>query len=684
MISQFIEWLIKAGEDKKKKLVIELIIFFIIVAPILSIGVFSYFETKKDFTASVFARRESLAELAAAELKEKFDRIIDVGISFATRVQFRKHIEAGNWNEAIKILESVPKDFPYIDTVGLFDTEGTIWAVTPPIPEAIGQNFSYRDYYKGISKNWQPYISEVFKRAPQPRSNVVSVAVPIKSDVPLGAEQKIIGILLLTVNLDTILDWSREIKIGSGGFVYFVDRNGNVAGHPKISSQNEVVNFSEVSAVKKALKGESGVEVNFNPVENEERLSAFAPVPSFGWVVVVQEPTYSAFAAMNKNLNRLLIIYGIFLILDIFLAYLIVRLGDTILTYKQNEKSFLESIGDGVCVIDRYWNITLWNKAAEEISGWSAKEALGRPLREIIKFIREKDRSENVVFIEEAMLYGRIGYMENNTFLIRKDGQEIPVGDSAAPVFDTSGKVVGAIIVFRDITKEREADKIREEVMFQTVHDLRAPATAIKLAAESSRDAEFLSHNPEILKESIGLIQEANARMLGLINSLLESARNEAGKVKHVRVVLSNIIQGAVKEFTPVATRKSIKIEYASSQDLPQVFANAERLKEIFSNLIDNAIKYNKDGGTVTITHQEEKGFIKTLIKDTGIGISEENLSKLFTPYFRVDTGQPIQGTGLGLFIVKKFVEEIGGHIAVDSKIGQGATFIISLPAAEK
>ena len=76
MISQFIEWLIKAGEDKKKKLVIELIIFFIIVSPILSIGVFSYFETKKDFTASVFARRESLAELAAAALKEKFDRII--------------------------------------------------------------------------------------------------------------------------------------------------------------------------------------------------------------------------------------------------------------------------------------------------------------------------------------------------------------------------------------------------------------------------------------------------------------------------------------------------------------------------------------------------------------------------------------------------------------------------------
>jgi len=115
---------------------------------------------------------------------------------------------------------------------------------------------------------------------------------------------------------------------------------------------------------------------------------------------------------------------------------------------------------------------------------------------------------------------------------------------------------------------------------------------------------------------------------------------------------------------------------------LLQVFAGPERLKEIFSNLIDNAIKYNKDGGTVTITHQVEGSFLKTIMKDSGVGMSAENLTKLFTPYFRVDTQEQIQGTGLGLFTVKKFVEEAGGSITVDSKMGEGTSFTVSLPLA--
>lgn len=148
-------------------------------------------------------------------------------------------------------------------------------------------------------------------------------------------------------------------------------------------------------------------------------------------------------------------------------------------------------------------------------------------------------------------------------------------------------------------------------------------------------------------------------------------------------MTLPNIIRGVIKELTPAAGRKMVKIEYAPPQDLSQVFAHPERLKEIFSNFIDNAIRYNKDGGAVTIMHKVEADFVKTIVKDTGVGISAENLSKLYTPYFRVDGRQQVQGTGLGLFIVKKFVEEAGGSIVVDSKVGEGTTFSIFLPVAK-
>ena len=636
------------------------------------------FQTFNELDEFTLSRREAIASLAATTLKEKFDRIIDVGISLSTRVQFQKLVEAGQWDEAIKIMDKVPKNFSYIDTVAIFDPKGRLGAVTPLTPEIvpfIGKDFSYRDYYQGVSKNWEPYVSEIFKRAPIPQYNVISIAVPVKSD-------RVLGILLLTVKLDTILAWSKNIDVGPAGFVYIVDQKGQLAAHPELSSEEDIIDYSSVPSVQKILKGEGGVEVIFNPIENEKRVTAYRPVPEYGWGVLAVQPAHVAFIERNSAVTRIAVIWALIIIAAWFFTYRLLLDRTAMEDQRDRERTLLESIGDGVIAIDRFFNIISWNKASTGLTGWSREEAIGKPMREVVRFVRESDKKENIVFIEEAMLYGEQKNMGNSTLLIRKDGAEIPVGDSAAPVFDPSGKVVGAIIVFRDVSKEYEADKVREEIMFQTIHDLRAPATAVKLAAETSRDAELLSHNPDKLRESIGLIQEANTRMLGLISSLLENARSKAGLAKNERLVLPNIIHNVLKEFTSAATKKNIKIEYIPLQDLPQIFANAERLKEIFSNLIDNAVKYNKDGGMVVISHQKEGDFVQTSVQDTGIGLSPQNLSKVFTPYFRANAQQQVQGTGLGLFIVKKFVEETGGRITVDSKAGQGTTFTIFLPIA--
>lgn len=354
------------------------------------------------------------------------------------------------------------------------------------------------------------------------------------------------------------------------------------------------------------------------------------------------------------------------------------------ISHYQREKELLESVGDGVVAIDRSFTITFFNKSAAAISGWPPQEVIGRPFREVIKFVREKDRKENIIFIEEAMLYGEQRSMENHTLLIRKDGTEISVGDSAAPVFDSSGKVIGAIIIFRDVSKERDAQKMKEEILSETIHDLRAPSNAIKFAAELYSDPEELAKDPDALKKGVEIIKEANARMLELINSLLEKARGETGAVKRDRVSLTDAISGIVKESGFTAERRGVKTTYLPPEKPPYVLANAGRLKEIFSNLIDNAIKYNKDGGTVTITHQTEGSLVRTTIQDTGIGMNEKDLSKLFTPYFRANDTEQIQGTGLGLFTTKKFVEEAGGNITVHSKIGEGTAFTVSLPLADK
>ena len=128
-------------------LVLSLIIF-----PLLLAALYMSFQTFRELHDFTLSRREAIASLAATMVKEKFDKGIDVGISLSTRVQFQKFVESGQWDDAIKIMEAVPKSFPYIDTVALFDEKGTVWAVTPLTPEIapfIGKDFSYRDYYQG-------------------------------------------------------------------------------------------------------------------------------------------------------------------------------------------------------------------------------------------------------------------------------------------------------------------------------------------------------------------------------------------------------------------------------------------------------------------------------------------------------------------------------------------------------
>ena len=658
------------------------LVLFLVMFPLIIAAVYTSLNLYSDLHDFTLSRRQAVAFLTAALMKEKLDRVIDVGISLSTRVQFQKLVEAKKWDEAIKIFERVPSDFSYIDRISLFDPQGILRAATQPTPEilsVIGKDFSYRDYYQGVSKNWEPYVAEAIKPAVPLGYNLVPVAIPIKSE-----SGKILGMALLSVKLDTVASWGKSIDVGPAGFVYIADQKGHLVAHPTLLPAEDIVDFSSVPSVQKALKGEKGVEIVFNPVENEERLTAYESVPQYGWAAIVVQPTRTAFVERNKAVGRMAIIWTLVIVAVGFFTYRILRDRVLMKSQRDRERILLESIGDGVIAIDRHFDIISWNKSATTLTGWKREEALGKPMREVVRFIRESDKKEDIVFIEEAMLYGEQKAMESNTLLIRKDGTEIPVGDSAAPLFGSSGKVAGAIIVFRDVSKEREARKAREEMVAQIVHDLRAPSTAIMLAAELYSDPEALAKDPEAMKKGVEIIKEANTRMLGLINSLLDSARSKAGMTKGERMVLSDIIQSVLKEFAPAAARKSVKIEYVQPRDLPQVFAGPERLKEIFGNLIDNAIKYNKDAGTVTIAHQIEGGFVKTIVQDTGLGISAGNLTKLFTPYFRVDTQEQIQGTGLGLFTSKKFVEEAGGSITVDSKVGEGTMFTVSLPLAEQ
>ena len=296
------------------------IIFLLLLLPLVLIASFNYVRMKKELTEFALARRDAVSTLAAVTLKEKFDHMVDIGISFATRVQFRRLIAEGKWDGAIDILKRVPEDFPFVDRILLADPEGTLMADLPEVPEVHGKNFAFRDWYQGATRTRRPYISDVYKRTAAPQHNVVATAIPIQAD-----DQTLLGILVLQLRLDTLLEWSRPIDVGPSGFIYIVDRKGNLAAHPKYPSQGEIVDISEFPPVQRMLRGEKGVGVIFNPVENEEQVVAYTPLEGYGWGVVVRQPTQAAFAPRDRTLRNILAVYGMIFLLNGFLAYLIVR-----------------------------------------------------------------------------------------------------------------------------------------------------------------------------------------------------------------------------------------------------------------------------------------------------------------------------------------------------------------------
>jgi signal transduction histidine kinase len=300
----------------KKYWSITLAISLIIVSPVIFLAVFSHRQTHSELTNSTLSRRQAIAYLAAATLREKLQHLTDLGLFLATRARFRQLISEGKWDKAVQTLRSVPKDFPSIDRVFLADPSGTLMVDTPELPGVRGRNFAFRDWYKGVSSKWEPYVSEVYKRAAEPRYNVIAITIPIKAE-----DQRIIGILVLQVPLNILSEWTKNIDVGPSGFVFFVDRKGNIAASPQSSPQGEIVDYSSVPTVQKVLRGEQGVEILINPVENEERVVAYEPVASYGWGAIAEQPALNAFAVRDRHLRRNLVVYGFFCLFSGVLSY---------------------------------------------------------------------------------------------------------------------------------------------------------------------------------------------------------------------------------------------------------------------------------------------------------------------------------------------------------------------------
>jgi len=344
----------------------------------------------------------------------------------------------------------------------------------------------------------------------------------------------------------------------------------------------------------------------------------------------------------------------------------------------------LENIGDGVIGINNKGEIIFINKQVEILTGWREEELMGKSLIHSIKLI---DGQGNEVPVSERpirnALYSNKKVISNSYYYQRKDGSQFAVSITATPVV-VYGLVIGGIDVFRDVTKEREVDRMKTEFISLASHQLRTPLSAIKWFTEMLVDGEMGSLNAE-QKELVENIYQSNERMIGLVNTLLNISRIESGRIiiDPEPTDIKTLVDQVVLELQPKIQKKNHKLIVSVHGELPKIKIDPKLTRHVYMNLLTNAIKYTPEGGEIVVLISKSGNEIISQISDNGFGIPKRDQEKVFTKFFRSKNiiGIETDGTGLGLYLTKAIVDSSGGKIWFESEEGKGTTFWFILPS---
>lgn len=365
----------------------------------------------------------------------------------------------------------------------------------------------------------------------------------------------------------------------------------------------------------------------------------------------------------------------------------------------------LDLMEEGITIIDTEHTILHANKTLAEIVGISQEELIGKKCYQVF---HNTEEPVDGCPVTKTLLSKKPDSLE--AFEPHLDRW---LSFSTSPMLDEMGQVKGIVQVVKDITERKwmeeayedrkSLDKMKEELISNVSHELRTPLAVAQGAIELSMEDESDEKKRELLSKG----KDNLTRLNNLIEDLLTAAKLkpkpkpkygeevvDIGKdivrpaLASVEVItrepvdMGELIQNSLEEFTPAAKRKEITLEQRVLNSLPRVLGDGVELRTVISHLINNAIKFNQEGGRVSIEGHATRDGVVINVGDTGIGIPQEQLSKIFDRFYQVDgsTTRAYPGVGLGLSIAKSIVEKHGGRIWVESEVGKGSNFIFEIP----
>jgi signal transduction histidine kinase len=452
----------------------------------------------------------------------------------------------------------------------------------------------------------------------------MTIAVPIERYAG-----EVIGVLQGEVNLKYIWEVVSDIRVGEAGYSYVVASSGDLIAHPNISFVLQRRNLAKLNQVNTAFQAMPGTTEQKSLVtrnlQGKKVFSSYARIPNLDWAVIIERPVNEAYGPLYTSMlgtsTLLLLGFGMALLATLFVAHRIVRPLEKL-------RQGVEHIGRG----DLSFPVDL--KTGDEI------EILADEFNKMTGALKElyKDLERKVAERTEALMVAN--------------------------------------------QKLESASEHKSQFLANVSHELRTPLNAIigftRLVLRKTE-----GQIPELQKENLQKVLISSEHLLKLINDLLDLSKIEAGKMEVFAesFQVDEVVQLAASTVEPMLKDGRVSLTKAIAPDIPALNTDRENLKQILLNLLSNAAKFTEEG-EIKISAWNENGSLKLVVSDTGIGMRKEALDEIFEEFRQADMldKKKYGGTGLGLAIVRKFVNLLGGGISVESEVGRGSTFTVTLP----
>lgn len=731
------------------------------VLPPILLVLFIYSEIYDHVSEWVMTDNLQTARLVASRIEERLASDAAFARAYAARPYLIEGLQRGDKRELDRHLKNLIENASNIERAFITSPTGIQLAAYPEDPATLGKNFSHRDWYQGVAKGWQPYVSEFYLRTAKPQRYLFAIAVPIKAE-----GDTVRGILVVQPKPDYLKEMTPHAPGDDQtpqGHTYVVDGKGKVIYHPGLQ-QESMLDFSERPGVQRVLRGEEGTGTFFCPSHQEKEIIAYVPVKKVGWGVVIYKSQHQALAPFGHLLYGIVGFAAVMIGLGGLVAYRVANLfaSTTLLNRELAKKEAAEkAYSEFLTILNLPWaeleelGEASVRKLCEETcaeagifyldqNGCPAPYAafgVPKPLqpdglaqaclsqgktislveippeshltihtgvgsfmpREILA-VPLQYQDETIGVLELACIHG-LGELDREIIerLAPRLAIAIRILTDNLEKEQISGELAKANEELQAMNEEltvqqqelillnlrlEEASRAKSDFLANMSHELRTPLNSILGFSEVLQE-QMVGDLNEKQQEYVKYIFTSGNHLLSLINDILDLAKVESGKM--TLEANSFVLKALLESSMAILKEKAIKhdlameLEVDPSLTAETIEADERKLKQILFNLLSNALKFTPEGGAVRITAEKEGEFFKITVADTGIGISPEDIGKLFHSFAQLESpyAKQYEGTGLGLALTKKLVELHGGRIWVESEVGKGSSFIFTIPARQ-